>query len=53
MHIDAQPLDAHASSVATRAPQPYWNPYLAGFGLGLVLLASFVIMGRGLGASGA
>jgi hypothetical protein len=34
-------------------PQPYWNPYVAGFGLGLVLLASFVIMGRGLGASGA
>ncbi|HUY95012.1 MAG TPA: YeeE/YedE thiosulfate transporter family protein [Terracidiphilus sp.] len=35
------------------APRPYWNSYLAGFGLGLVLLASFVIMGRGLGASGA
>ena len=34
-------------------PKPYWNPYLAGIGLGLVLLASFVIMGRGLGASGA
>ncbi len=34
-------------------PRPYWNPYLAGIGLGLVLLASFVIMGRGLGASGA
>ncbi len=33
--------------------QPYWNPYLAGFGLGLVLLTSFVVMGRGLGASGA
>ncbi len=31
----------------------YWNPYLAGFVLGLVLLATFVIMGRGLGASGA
>lgn len=29
------------------------NPYFAGFGLGLVLLAAFVIMGRGLGASGA
>lgn len=29
------------------------NPYLAGFGLGLVLLAAFVFMGRGLGASGA
>lgn len=35
------------------SPKPYWNPYWAGFGLGLVLLASFVIMGRGLGASGA
>lgn len=34
-------------------PKPYWNSYLTGFGLGLVLLASFVIMGRGLGASGA
>ena len=34
-------------------PQPYSNPYVAGFGLGLVLLAAFVIMGRGLGASGA
>lgn len=29
------------------------NPYWAGFGLGLVLLTSFVVMGRGLGASGA
>jgi hypothetical protein len=29
-----------------------WNPYLAGFVLGLVLLASFVLTGRGLGASG-
>lgn len=37
----------------TYEPKPYSNPYLAGIGLGLVLLASFVIMGRGLGASGA
>jgi len=29
------------------------NPYLAGIGLGLVLLASFVLVGRGLGATGA
>jgi len=36
-----------------RAPQPYMNPYLAGIGLGLVLLAAFVLVGRGLGASGA
>ena len=34
-------------------PSPYMNPYLAGIGLGLVLLAAFVLMGRGLGASGA
>jgi len=31
----------------------YMNPYLAGIGLGLTLLAAFVLMGRGLGASGA
>lgn len=34
-------------------PKPYANPYLAGVGLGLVLLAAFVITGQGLGASGA
>lgn len=33
--------------------QSYWNPYLCGIGLGLVLLLTFVIMGRGIGASGA
>lgn len=33
--------------------RPYMNPYLAGVGLGLVLIASFVLVGRGLGASGA
>lgn len=27
------------------------NPYIAGFGLGLTLLASFLILGAGLGAS--
>ncbi len=34
-------------------PKPYMNPYLAGFLLGLVLLATIFITGRGLGASGA
>lgn len=34
-----------------RDPQP-WPPYVAGVGLGLTLLATFVIMGQGLGASG-
>jgi uncharacterized protein len=37
----------------SRPAQPYADPYLAGVALGLVLLAAFVIMGRGLGASGA
>jgi uncharacterized membrane protein YedE/YeeE len=41
------------AAASTRAVQPYASPYLAGIGLGLVLLAAFVIMGRGLGASGA
>ena len=33
--------------------KPYMNPYLAGFLLGIVLLFTFFITGRGLGASGA
>lgn len=37
----------------TFEPKPYSNPYVVGVGLGLVLLAAFLIMGRGLGASGA
>ena len=35
------------------ADRPYWNPYVAGFCLGLVLLSSFLVMGFGLGASSA
>jgi hypothetical protein len=34
-------------------PQKYMNPYLAGFFLGLVLLGTIYVTGRGLGASGA
>jgi uncharacterized membrane protein YedE/YeeE len=41
-----------AAAGAKARPAHVTNPYLAGFGLGLVLLAAFVIMGRGLGASG-
>jgi uncharacterized protein len=33
--------------------KPYSDPYVAGTGLGLVLLAAFALAGRGLGASGA
>lgn len=42
-----------AAVEARREAAPYMNPYLAGVGLGLVLLAAYVVMGRGLGASGA
>ena len=41
------------SSRTADGPRPFWNPYVAGIGLGLVLLASFVVTGKGLGASGA
>lgn len=44
MNRDETPLSAR--------PAPYWNPYLAGVGLGLTLLLSFVTLGAGLGASG-
>lgn len=33
--------------------QGFWNPYVAGVALGLVLLLTFYVMGTGLGASGA
>jgi len=36
-----------------RLARPYLNPYLAGVGIGLAMLGAFVVMGRGLGASGA
>ena len=37
---------------ANDAPKPYMNPYMAGVLLGLTLLASYLILGAGLGASG-
>jgi hypothetical protein len=42
-----------STTTVERRPAPYMNPYLAGIGLGLVLLAAFVLVGRGLGATGA
>ncbi len=54
----ARPLTQNIVGARDRAgvrtiARPYWNPYLAGFLLGLVLLATYVITGRGLGATGA
>jgi uncharacterized membrane protein YedE/YeeE len=37
----------------TGAGKGHWNPYVAGVALGLVLLATYVAMGHGLGASSA
>jgi uncharacterized membrane protein YedE/YeeE len=34
-----------------RKPE-YWPPYVAGVGLGITLLMTFILMGQGLGASG-
>ena len=45
------PVAARAAAAST--PAPYLNPYLAGVGIGLALLAAYVLVGRGLGASGA
>jgi uncharacterized membrane protein YedE/YeeE len=39
--------------MSQRAPQRYGDPYFAGIGIGLALLAAYVLVGRGLGASGA
>jgi hypothetical protein len=44
-------FEKEEEKVVTKS-QPYSNPYIVGVGLGLVLLAAYVI-GRGLGASGA
>jgi uncharacterized membrane protein YedE/YeeE len=35
-----------------RNPDRYWNPYLAGVAMGLVLLSAYLFVGKGLGASG-
>jgi hypothetical protein len=45
--------EAPATETKEHPAQAYMNPYLAGVGVGLALLAAFVFVGRGLGASGA
>jgi uncharacterized membrane protein YedE/YeeE len=40
-------------AAARAIARPLWNPYVAGALLGLVLLATYAITGRGLGATGA
>jgi uncharacterized protein len=45
--------DAASGTDAERKPAPYMDAYLAGIGIGVALLAAYVAVGRGLGASGA
>jgi hypothetical protein len=50
----ARPGPAMAPRVLEAStPRPYWNPYAVGFLLGLVLLATYAVTARGLGATGA
>jgi hypothetical protein len=37
----------------TKQQFPYWNPYVIGVSIGILIVLSFVITGRGLGAIGA
>ena len=49
----ARTARAAPTSRPARDPHPYWNPYAVGVLLGLVLLATYAVTGRGLGATGA
>lgn len=54
MQDTAEPLETTKDTPeADDVSRADWNPYLAGIALGLVLLASYVLMGFGLGASSA
>ncbi len=41
--------EAHDEAMA---PKPFWSPYAAGVLLGVTLFLAFLVMGRGVGASG-
>lgn len=46
-------MDVRSDTHEAPGAKPLWDPYVAGFFLGLVLLGTFLVVGRGLGASGA
>jgi hypothetical protein len=48
LHLSSLP---HHEARPASAARPYWNPYVAGAFLGLVLLATYLLTGRGLGAT--
>jgi uncharacterized membrane protein YedE/YeeE len=49
---DNKPQKSIFKRIFRRETKPYWNPYLGGVLLGLVLFTSFFLSGNGLGASG-
>ncbi|MFZ5558277.1 MAG: YeeE/YedE thiosulfate transporter family protein [Pseudomonadota bacterium] len=55
--VSPNPEKRAALAAAAAGPRagarPLWNPYLVGVMLGLVLLASYVLVGQGLGSTGA
>ncbi|MFO0584424.1 MAG: YeeE/YedE thiosulfate transporter family protein [Anaeromyxobacter sp.] len=51
--MDSTTGSVRPEPVEGQAPKPFWNPYLGGAALGLVLLTAYMVMGKGLGASGA
>ena len=53
MNMATSIADRRVGGPIERLAQPYWNPYLAGIALGLVLLGGYLLLGRGLGATGA
>ncbi|HET9555127.1 MAG TPA: YeeE/YedE thiosulfate transporter family protein [Anaeromyxobacteraceae bacterium] len=56
-HIRSSAIEAcvapRQGETMERSQVRFWNPYVGGVALGLVLLATYALMGRGLGASGA
>jgi len=51
--LTANPTGNPGARPIPSSARPYGNPYLMGFLLGLVLLATYVVTGRGLGATAA
>lgn len=45
------PINPNSNITATTRAAPYWNPYLCGVLIGLVLIASYAVLGTGVGAS--
>lgn len=45
-------VEAKGGSSGGNAPKEYWSPFPAGIVLGMVLLATFVVTGHGIGATG-